>query len=422
MKLLYLNGKFEGRSVPVNPPGLSIGREADNDVVVTEELASRYHAKITLDNGVWHVEDLGSSNGTFLNGAQLAGKSPLSIQDEIRIGQLRIQFADDNATFPAAAGKGNAAAAGAGGTGGRKSRTHVLGLALIVLMAIFAVAFALQIKKSGTHKPAVNVSDAATNAPLKFYYEVTTLNADSVYRYELGLTDGTLHIATDDLINMQHQTKDKVLTDEQIADLQSFLLTPEFLDLKPEPAMKSELGMARVRLMISKGNVGNYVDYLNLAIKPPIFTSIESELEDLGQKEFGVFRLTREERLEKARALFTVATQLQESRGVKESNLFDSIDAYNNVLILLEGLADPPDYYAEAFKQKQIVEHELDEMIKDYTVTAQIHTRAGKLQEAREQYEKIRELVPPNHPAHRAAKEAIIRLQRQIVNSNKKSH
>ncbi|MBE0594001.1 MAG: FHA domain-containing protein, partial [Gemmatimonadales bacterium] len=50
----------------------TIGREPGNDVVVLDGLVSQRHAEVTLLNGAWHIHDLGSTNGTFIDGRQVS--------------------------------------------------------------------------------------------------------------------------------------------------------------------------------------------------------------------------------------------------------------------------------------------------------------------------------------------------------------
>ncbi|HJX40974.1 MAG TPA: FHA domain-containing protein [Anaerolineales bacterium] len=68
---------------------LSLGREADNQIQLADERASRHHARIERMGEGFRILDLGSSNGTFLNGVRLAGPTPLDPGDQVQIGDVR---------------------------------------------------------------------------------------------------------------------------------------------------------------------------------------------------------------------------------------------------------------------------------------------------------------------------------------------
>lgn len=72
--------------------GLSIGRSADADVRIEDGFASQLHARVDSRAGNYFVEDLQSTNGTFLNGAALHGEAPLSDLDMIKIGDTEFRF------------------------------------------------------------------------------------------------------------------------------------------------------------------------------------------------------------------------------------------------------------------------------------------------------------------------------------------
>lgn len=67
-----------------------IGRDPDAAVWIDSAIVSRRHARLVVQDGRVTVEDLGSRNGTFVNGARLTGASPLVHGDEIRLGTLRL--------------------------------------------------------------------------------------------------------------------------------------------------------------------------------------------------------------------------------------------------------------------------------------------------------------------------------------------
>lgn len=72
---------------------ITVGRGADNDIVVADAFASHHHAEITMRNNLYIIEDLGSANYTYVNGRVLVGKAYLRPGDEIRIGLLALKFA-----------------------------------------------------------------------------------------------------------------------------------------------------------------------------------------------------------------------------------------------------------------------------------------------------------------------------------------
>lgn len=81
-----LISRINARSRHVLREGVTtIGRAQENDVVISDALVSRYHARITLNKNTCRITDLGSGNGTFLNGNPIAGTRPLRPGDVIRI-------------------------------------------------------------------------------------------------------------------------------------------------------------------------------------------------------------------------------------------------------------------------------------------------------------------------------------------------
>lgn len=85
--------------VPMTGARLTIGRSEENDIVLAEDTqVSRVHAVLEPLAGGWSVRDVGSSNGTFLNGKRLAGEMRLGPGDEVRVGRTRIVLRGNPAT------------------------------------------------------------------------------------------------------------------------------------------------------------------------------------------------------------------------------------------------------------------------------------------------------------------------------------
>lgn len=72
--------------------GITIGRAGDADVVIDDRFASGIHARLYSRAAGYYVEDMSSTNGTFLNGGQLRGEAQLSDLDEVRIGDTEFRF------------------------------------------------------------------------------------------------------------------------------------------------------------------------------------------------------------------------------------------------------------------------------------------------------------------------------------------
>src|SRR5262245_2710977 len=74
MNLQILLGRERGRVVAVQAGTYIFGRGADSNVVLDSDIVSRTHAQITVGATDLRVTDLGSSNGTYINGARVLGE------------------------------------------------------------------------------------------------------------------------------------------------------------------------------------------------------------------------------------------------------------------------------------------------------------------------------------------------------------
>jgi len=77
-----------------------IGRHPDCQIQLDSNMVSRRHARVFRDGGKLLVEDLGSGNGTFLNGGRVAAATPLKNGDRVKVGPVLLRFEDENAPGP----------------------------------------------------------------------------------------------------------------------------------------------------------------------------------------------------------------------------------------------------------------------------------------------------------------------------------
>lgn len=89
---------LEGKIIALDPAGCSLGRDAQNDLVLGEPAVSRRHARVVPAGAGWAVVDEGSGNGVWVNGARVS-RQELADGDVIRIGQTSLVYEDPAAAI-----------------------------------------------------------------------------------------------------------------------------------------------------------------------------------------------------------------------------------------------------------------------------------------------------------------------------------
>src|SRR5439155_316701 len=134
---MVLQGPDKGRRFELPDEPALVGRES-RQLPLTDNTVSRRHAELLPDNGSWILKDLGSSNGSYVNGARVTARYTLKLGDQIRVGRTLMVFGAqpgvsrtsggnvsltgaeagmDSAIVAAAAATAAAATAGAGANG-----------------------------------------------------------------------------------------------------------------------------------------------------------------------------------------------------------------------------------------------------------------------------------------------------------------
>ena len=99
--LIAREGQLVGERWNIDVDEFMIGRGSDCQIILPERQVSRYHAKITSEQGSYILHDLGSKNGTHLNGARVKGSTQLRDGDEIQIAlRVKLLFIGTDATIP----------------------------------------------------------------------------------------------------------------------------------------------------------------------------------------------------------------------------------------------------------------------------------------------------------------------------------
>jgi pSer/pThr/pTyr-binding forkhead associated (FHA) protein len=91
-QLIVTEGSLAGTRVALTGKPILIGRANDSTLVLTDDYASTRHARISENNSVWYLEDLGSTNGTYVGHTKVTGPVPLEAGVVIRIGKTAMEL------------------------------------------------------------------------------------------------------------------------------------------------------------------------------------------------------------------------------------------------------------------------------------------------------------------------------------------
>jgi FHA domain len=91
-QLVVTAGQLAGTRITLGEAPITIGRAEDSTLVITDDFASARHARLVLRDGNWFVEDVGSTNGTYLDRGKVSGLTPVPLGVPIRIGRTSLEL------------------------------------------------------------------------------------------------------------------------------------------------------------------------------------------------------------------------------------------------------------------------------------------------------------------------------------------
>ena len=91
-QLVVTEGALAGTRLTLGEQPITIGRAEDSTLVITDDYASARHARLVPRAGQWFVEDLGSTNGTYLDRAKVTAPTPVPLGVPIRIGRTSLEL------------------------------------------------------------------------------------------------------------------------------------------------------------------------------------------------------------------------------------------------------------------------------------------------------------------------------------------
>ena len=91
-RLVVTEGALAGTTIGLTDAVVTLGRADDSTLVLTDDYASTRHARLVPSEGAWTLEDLGSTNGTYLAGSKVTAPTPVPLGQPIKIGKTVMEL------------------------------------------------------------------------------------------------------------------------------------------------------------------------------------------------------------------------------------------------------------------------------------------------------------------------------------------
>ncbi len=91
-RLVITSGAKEGLELELSPEPLTIGRSGESGLIIRDDYTSTHHARLILWGDEWVIQDLDSTNGTFLDGTRVTVPTPVPLGTPVRIGTTSFEL------------------------------------------------------------------------------------------------------------------------------------------------------------------------------------------------------------------------------------------------------------------------------------------------------------------------------------------
>ena len=433
--LRITEGPAKGCEIHVTREGVRIGRSSRNDISIADEAMSRFQCRFFMaDDGLW-VSDLGSANGTMVNG-ELIQEHRLHLRDEILAGDSRIQVVNDGTPavqpeskvmMPAATPLKESEApldlglrkgAMARGLDGQNAlRRNLLWLVSIMLVLVLVVWLYKPVMALLTPPPPPQLQPQADLPDIEIMYERVEGSASNIFRYALELKKNVLRVEVDDLERDRHVRRDKKVAPELQRDLARSLEAVGILDLREEYS-GLEPGLYNLSdLSVTIGAVTRRVRVMNQA-EPEVFAITRGMIEEFGKNELGLAALAVDPAvlIEKANAAFLQGKKMWDEREVRSENVYNAIRSFKECEWYLETIQPKPAFLAEAATARAECTRELQRRFDDLWFLAERSVKLREWKEADRQLKIICEMIPDrSDERNRTASQSLVEVERHLT-------
>lgn len=453
LEIMVASGELSGKRFEVPAAGLRLGRSSSNDIHVPDEELSRSHCLFECSGEIGiSLTDLASANGTFVNGDNIGAKTyVLKAGDEILVGQTVIKVLGDggaDSVPPAVTGGKNVdlgfgptvaekAAAEAAAVSDKKgmtpSKIAMLGvIAVLVGLIVYVLLYGnpLSFISSSPRKPASSASSVKSDEIISFYYEKVEADSARVFRYASELNgEGFLSVQFDDLPseNRHVPPAPKKITESDMKILKAIFDDDAWSGFKNEykgsvTGFENTLKFWRIKL-VRKDGVKEVV--VQNELEPEGFAKLRGDLETWSNNVLGVQSIerSREELVRSSEENEALGDEKWDKRDVLDRNLSDAIGCYtlakNDLASLGASAGDIDRIQRKIDKAKE----ELNARYKEVRYEADRLRTIGDLERAREEFAKIRAMIPVREDSrHREAEKNIELIELKMYESKGKGN
>ena len=457
MNLYFLNGTRQGEQWELVPPGICIGRESDNDIQLLTGGVSRYHAKLEYTgDGQWKIQDLGSTNGTKLNGKKIQEPVILEPGTEITIGEQLIRFDKDyripqqKATEKPAVlspvlpiqdpqsekdvtarididifqknDKKESSGAKSDEPAAPKKRIVNLLFALLVTVlaciALLVFIFLMGPQQNEKNRQPVKVSQN----PFFLEYEKTIISKDNVFRFSVSIENNSAQFKLNDLKYQRRFSKTIAqVDDELLKSLVNEIKGTDFMKISSEPPGSPANGLDETRtLTIGYDTSLNQVTVRNNYPKSS-FETIEYALnrfaDDYGLK---TISLSQKEMRTEAERSFMKAQELFANYQAKPENLRNAILRYKIAIDFLDQFDPKPEEWSIAKRRLAEAEVLMKKAVKDAEFNINVYYKKRDYAAAVAECGKLLHIVDPESKAYQKTRDLKITLEKKLSARRKK--
>ena len=452
--LTVITGPEMGRRLEVAPEGATLGRSSRMaDLKLSDGMLSRLHCRFFLEDDRAMVQDLGSSNGTSLNGTPL-GAEPTAMApgDVVTVGEtgLRVTLEDAAPGAPTAptpppapetppapspvsplppepkaeATPKEAAPEGPidlglsdekpAANGPRKGLLAGLAVGVAALVCL-AVGVRLFMATDAPTEEQMRTLQTPAEQPFEFRYERLKINDTSLYRYILTYDNtGTLALDIVDLgMDDRSYAKQKKLDADAQAALRRTVLGSGYAGIPAlTPQQSTDGTLNRSTLTLAVGTEVWTRTAENTSNRA--FDTYCAQLEEFARTALGAIatQYSVEELRVLAQEQLALARRHWEQRDGAENELFQSVQAYRQGLSYLETLNPKPDFAADLTRGLDEAEALLDQRYNDLRFQVEQAENTGRLDDAARLLQRVLRLIPDREDArHEAAQIRLLTLE-----------